>query len=444
MKLTILSRLILGYLILLAFVIAVSAYAFFKLHQFNMENRYILTIDNSLIRHKKRLANSVLTQRQYEHDYITSRDGPKRLPFVSAAGEFNTVLTEATLIGDTSAKDDALRKVKTWYDRYRALVEEEATFARDKQDYQREWYEHEKVMTTAEVLKNLELLEDYSWQDISNRLTLLAIIVDKTGRVSKGIFERDLKISSPPEMKKVADAFNLMCGRLETLDKMKSEFFSTVSHELRMPLVSMREGTNLLFEDLGDSATEKQKELLAILSEEGDRVIELVNSLLDLSKMEAGMLTYDFQRAELVPLIEQSINELRPLAQAKGISIETQVEGTLPSVKADTQRILQVLRNLIGNAVRFTPDGGSVRVLAQTVRRGIKVSVADTGPGIPEEALTIIFNKFQQMNPGGASRVKGTGLGLAIVKNTIESHGGTVWAESKQGEGSRFIFTLPA
>jgi two-component system sensor histidine kinase GlrK len=371
--------------------------------------------------------------------------------------------------------------VNAYYEHYQSLIEEEAKFARINQSYNIKWYEQEKERASAEVLKELEMLEDYSWQDISNRLKMLGeagasarslviimalatvvlgmgisflitrsitkpltILMEKTRKVSEGIFESGLSISSPPEMKKVAEAFNLMCGKLKALNKMKSDFFSTVSHELRMPLISMREGTDLLSEDLGVSTTEKEKRLLAILSEESDRLIGLVNSLLDLSKMEAGMMTYDFQPANLEPLIEQSINEISPLAEAKRISIEKKMEGILPRVEIDTERILQVLRNLIGNAVKFSPDGGQVRVLARPVHQGVEVSVTDTGPGIPQESLTIIFNKFEQVSLVGSSRTKGTGLGLAIVKHIIQSHGGKVWAESELGEGSRFIFVLPA
>jgi two-component system sensor histidine kinase GlrK len=470
-----------GYLIMLALVIAVSAYAILKLHQFNTENRYILNIDNSLLSYKKKLADCILTQRQYEDNYIVTKDTVQSGPFVSAKREFNKYLTQASSMTDTSKKRGSLGKVNAYYEHYQSLIEEEAKFARINQSYNIKWYEQEKERASAEVLKELEMLEDYSWQDISNRLKMLGeagasarslviimalatvvlgmgisflitrsitkpltILMEKTRKVSEGIFESGLSISSPPEMKKVAEAFNLMCGKLKALNKMKSDFFSTVSHELRMPLISMREGTDLLSEDLGVSTTEKEKRLLAILSEESDRLIGLVNSLLDLSKMEAGMMTYDFQPANLEPLIEQSINEISPLAEAKRISIEKKMEGILPRVEIDTERILQVLRNLIGNAVKFSPDGGQVRVLARPVHQGVEVSVTDTGPGIPQESLTIIFNKFEQVSLVGSSRTKGTGLGLAIVKHIIQSHGGKVWAESELGEGSRFIFVLPA
>ncbi|NWG02842.1 MAG: hypothetical protein HXY44_08310 [Syntrophaceae bacterium] len=480
MKLTILSRLMIGYLIMLALVITVSTYAILKLHEFNTENQYILKIDNSLLNHKKELADSILMQRQYEDEHITTGNPSQSDAFILAAREFRKYLNEASSLADTPKKRASLGKVKAYYENYQSLIEEETRVARINQSYDRKWYKQEKENVSAEILKKLETLEGYSWQDISNRLKMLGeagvsarslvilmalstivlgtgisffitrsinkpltILVEKTGEVSQSIFESDLNISSPPEIKRVAEAFNLMCGKLKALDKMKSDFFSTVSHELRMPLISMREGANLLSEDLGGLGTEKQKRLLTILAEEGDRLIGLVNSLLDLSKMEAGMMTYDFQRASLEPLIEQSINEISPLAEAKRIVIEAKAEGRLPRIEMDIERILQVLRNLVGNAVKFTPEGGEVRVLARPVHQGVEVSVTDTGPGIPRENLTIIFNKFEQASAVGLSRAKGTGLGLAIVKQIIKSHRGEVWVESKQGEGSRFIFVLP-
>jgi two-component system sensor histidine kinase GlrK len=481
MKLTIFSRFIIGYLIMLVLVVALSTYAILKLHQFNTENRYILNIDNSLLDYKKKLANSILTQRRHEDDYIATQDSSQSNPFIWAKREFSKYFTKASSTADTSRKRGSLGKVKASYEHYQSLIEEQAMLARARQPYRIHWYEKEKEKTSVEILKELETLEDYSWQDISKRLKMLGeagasarslviimalvtlvlgtgisffvtrsinkpltILMDKTGKVSKGIFESDLDISSPPEMRRVAEAFNFMCGKLKALDKMKSDFFSTVSHELRMPLISIGEGTTLLSEDLGVSTTERQRRLLAILSEESHRLIGLVNSLLDLSKMEAGMMTYEFQPASLEPLIDESIKEISPLAEVKRISIESEMEGILPRVEIDAERILQVLRNLIGNAVKFTSDGGQVRVLARPIPQGVEVSVTDTGPGITEEGLTVIFNKFEQVSSVGSSRAKGTGLGLAIVKHTIESHGGRVWAESKLGEGSRLILVLPA
>jgi len=481
MKLSIFSRLIIGFLIVLFLMMAVSLYAVLKLHHFNADNRYIMNIDNRLMDLKKKLVDSILSQRRFEEEYVATKDILLYNQYVSAKSEFNKYLVEARLLADTTPQRDSLDRVKMWYDRYQSLIEKEDKFVREGQGFNRNLYEQEQEKGSTEILKELENLEGFAWRDMSNRMKILVsagaaarnlaiimaiasmvlgigisflimrsithpltILMKKTEQVSEGIYESNLYIPSPPEMSKLAKAFNLMCEKLKAIDKMKSDFFSTVSHELRMPLISIKEGTNFLSEDLSKRATDKQERLLAILSEESDRLINMVNSLLDLSKMEAGMMTYTFQRANLESLINQATLEMSPLLEAKKIVLDTRIEGEVPSVEMDVDRILQVLRNLVGNAVKFTPGGGHVRVLVRSIDGGVEVSVTDTGPGIPSEHLATIFNKFEQVAHGGSSRTKGTGLGLAIVKHIIKSHGGKVWAESKLGEGSKFIFVLPS
>jgi two-component system sensor histidine kinase GlrK len=182
---------------------------------------------------------------------------------------------------------------------------------------------------------------------------------------------------------------------------------------------------------------------LDILAEESNRLISLVNTLLDLSKMEAGMMSYEFETTSVDPLIRRAIAEITPLVEAKQITLESWLDGALPPVKIDSERILQVLRNLLSNAVKFTPKGGQVRVAARPADGRVEIAVRDTGPGIPPEHLTSIFEKFNQGHRAGAQARVGTGLGLAIAKNIISSHGGKIWAESAVGEGSTFIFVLP-
>jgi len=170
----------------------------------------------------------------------------------------------------------------------------------------------------------------------------------------------------------------------------------------------------------------------------------MLNSLLDLSKMEAGMMSFNLEPQNIRPLIDQTIEEIGPLAEAKKINLEVIVTEVLPIIKIDSERILQALRNIIGNAMKFTPEKGRVKISVRSVDHGVEVSVADTGPGIPAESLITIFEKFQQATTGGSSPIKGTGLGLAIAKEIITHHGGKIWAESEPGHGSTFIFVLPA
>jgi two-component system sensor histidine kinase GlrK len=268
--------------------------------------------------------------------------------------------------------------------------------------------------------------------------------MNKTKEVSRGAFNSDLEISSPPEISEVARHFNVMCRQLNTVERMKSDFFSTMSHELRTPLASIKEGISLLKDRIGGPSIDKQTILLNIISMETDRLIGHVNSLLDLSKMEAGMMTYHFERGSLHPLIKKAMIEMVPLVEAKKIKFEATMTEELPMIKMDDERILQALRNLIGNAVKFTPEGGRVRISAHPEAQGLEVSVMDTGVGIPEEDIPTIFEKFHQGSGRHSVRTSGTGLGLAIVKHIITAHRGRVWVESETGRGSTFSFVLPA
>jgi len=484
MKLTILPRLMIGYFTIFLLVMLVSVYAIVKLHQLNKGTRHILRIDNRILDYNEKLTDSILSQLRYAKKYLITKDIVLYDQFFSGKENFNKFLAEAASIADTSEKKDSLIKIKTYYRRYESLIEKEIELVRSNKPYPKRWYEQELEQATDRILEELKRLETYSRQDIQTRMGMLGeagasarklaitmsviaillvigtsffitrsitkpltLLTDKTKEISEGIFECNLKITSPPEMVKLAGAFNSMCGQLKMVDKMKSEFFSSMSHELRTPLTSIKEGISLLQDGAGGAISDKQKRLLAILSEESKRLIELVNSVLDLSKMEAGMMTYTFEKTSLAPLIEKTMMEMGPLVEAKKITLEVRVDKELPAIKMDRERILQALRNLIGNAVKFTPEGGNVRISAKHVNGEVKVSVADTGTGISRENLAAIFEKFQQAylksSDQSKGMMKGTGLGLAIVKHIVTAHGGKVWAESELGQGSSFIFILP-
>jgi two-component system sensor histidine kinase GlrK len=469
-----------GYFAVLFLVILVSVYAILRLHQLNGGARHILNIDYVILDYKEKLTDSYLSQLRYEKKYTITKDILLYNQYVSAKEGFTKLLSEALLLADTSEKKDSLNKIKNHYQHFQSLIDKEIGYARGNQNYSREWYKREIEKTSDEIFEELKNLEVSSRRDIQRRMRILGestasarvlgiamsaiaiilvlaasfwitrsiskpltILMDKTKEISKGVFDDDLNITSPPEISELARAFNSMCAKLKMVDKMKSDFFSSMSHELRTPLTSIKEGISLLRDGAGGAIPEKQKRLLAILSEESRRLIDLVNSLLDLSKMEAGMLTYVFKPESLTPLIERAATEMVPLVEARKITFKTESDENLPMIKIDRERILQVLRNLIGNAIKFTPEGGRVRVAARRMNRGVEVSVSDTGPGIRKESLTTIFEKFQQAPFKTSDKYKGTGLGLAIVKHVITAHGGRVWAVSNPGQGSSFIFVLP-
>jgi len=201
----------------------------------------------------------------------------------------------------------------------------------------------------------------------------------------------------------------------------------------------------MLLEGLGGEVSKKQERILKIVVQESNRMIDLVNGLLDITKMEAGMLSYEFRSGDLATLVNDSLDAVAPLAEAKNITIDNKI-GPLNPVKVDKERILQVFRNIIGNAIKFTPDNGSIKLEAHlhVEENFVEVLVQDTGVGIKEKDLERIFEKFQQVVLAKGQKIKGTGLGLAAVKQIILAHGGKVWATSQVGQGSTFHITLPS
>ncbi len=229
------------------------------------------------------------------------------------------------------------------------------------------------------------------------------------------------------------------------LERLKDDFLSTVSHELRTPLATVKEFAELLSDQVKGTLTAGQQEYLAIIKQNVSRLVRIINDLLDMSKIEAGRLVLTKGFVEVQRLVEQVVGSMRPLAEGKQIRLETQLpEGPL-GVFAEEDKAAQVLVNIVGNAIKFTPLQGRVTVRVQVVAKAVQFSVEDTGIGISPEHLPALFEKFQQFEPiPDATGSKGTGLGLAISKRLVELHGGRIWAESQPGSGSTFHFTLPA
>ncbi|OGP93153.1 MAG: hypothetical protein A2157_14645 [Deltaproteobacteria bacterium RBG_16_47_11] len=481
MKLTIFSRLLTGHLIIFILVIGMSAYAIVQIGRINELTQSVLTVNNRMSDNVERLSDVVFSQVRHERKFLISKDEVFYSQFLQLKGDFDRSLGEMMSIADSPQTKRILNTIKESYRNYQFLFQEELKFLRTGRSYSREGFNREKEKATRSIIDELEKLRTYTAKNATDKIKSLheigtelrriavmmtgaflifgivisllinrsitrplSILEKKTKDIGKGNFKEDLDISSPPELAGLAGAFNLMCNKLSELDKMKSDFFSSVTHELRTPLSTIKMGIVLLKEGIEGPLTEGQRGLLKVLEKETHLLMGLVNSLLDLSKMEAGMMRFQLEPKPIRPLIDQTIEEIGPLVEAKKINLEVVVTGALPIIKIDSERILQALRNIVGNAVKFTPEKGRVRISARRADHGVEVSVADTGPGIPAGNLITIFEKFQQATTEGSHLVKGTGLGLAIAKQIITHHGGKIWAESELGHGSTFIFVLPA
>ncbi|HTL47332.1 MAG TPA: ATP-binding protein [Verrucomicrobiae bacterium] len=231
--------------------------------------------------------------------------------------------------------------------------------------------------------------------------------------------------------------------REKEIDKTKTEFISTVSHELRTPLTSIREGVAQVSEEILGPINADQKEFLGIALEEVDRLAAIINDLLDISKIEAGKVILKKAWVDLKELVEQTVFAYQSLMKNKSIDLAVDLPEEMADVFCDSDKVKQVLTNLLTNAYKFTPDNGRITVHVQNRAKEIQVNVRDTGIGINEENLPKLFNKFVQVGRTAGPGIKGTGLGLAICKNLVEMHDGQIGVESQQGEGSCFYFTLP-
>ncbi len=231
---------------------------------------------------------------------------------------------------------------------------------------------------------------------------------------------------------------------LQRLYDKQKEFTSTVSHELRTPLASIKMALDIILSGTPGPVNKDQSDFLGRAKSNVDRLNRLINDILDLSKMEAGKIVMKMEPGDLNQTVHESLEPQKNVAQGKGLKLECRVDPSLPPVIFDRDRILQVLYNLVGNAIKFT-DQGSVCVIVgvDRVRNVVTVCVEDTGPGISSEDMGKLFEKFQQLEGPLNQKAGGTGLGLAICKTIIECHAGKIWVESEQGKGSRFCFLIP-
>ena len=265
------------------------------------------------------------------------------------------------------------------------------------------------------------------------------------GAVAEGDFAvpETLEFRRADEIGDLSRSFSWMTQQLRKLDQMKAEFISIATHELKTPINVIGGYAELLDEGLYGTPTPKQREAMQTIEEQTRVLTGLVNQLLDISRLEAGGLQLEMQETVLQDLFARVERSFSVLARKKNIDFRVDVENSLPhSIHADADRITdQVLGNLLSNALKFTPEGGTIRVRAWGAPDGVHVEVRDSGVGVPQEQLPYIFDKFFQV--GQQARAKGAGLGLAIAREIVEAHGGSIAVDSQPGRGTTFSFVLP-
>jgi len=265
-------------------------------------------------------------------------------------------------------------------------------------------------------------------------------IMSASQRIAEGKYIERVEVRGVDELAQLAERFNIMAAKLEQVETMRRQLIGDVAHELRTPLTTIKGSV----EGLMDSVLPANDETFGQIHQEADRLGRLVDDLQELSRVEADSLKLDLKAVSVDELVEVAVKRLRRQYDEKGVSLTTSLPADLPRVHADEDRISQVLLNLIGNALQYTPAGGGVEVSASARVGEVEISVADTGEGIPAEHLPYIFDRFYRVDRSRSRRAGGgSGIGLTIAKRLVEAHGGRIWAESTgEDKGSCFTFTL--
>jgi signal transduction histidine kinase len=277
----------------------------------------------------------------------------------------------------------------------------------------------------------------------------LARLVEGARRLAGGELDTRVEVGGPVEIATLGSAFNEMATSLERnarerdrIEQMKDDFVLTVSHELRTPVTVVKGFAEMLTAQR-KALNSRQYEAASIISDSAGQLQKMINDLLDLARSDAGKLRISPEPTPVRPLAQRAARQMRPSLEDKSQKLTVSVERGLPKVRADGDRIAQVLANLLTNANKYAPEGAKVRLTASRVGEEIEFAVSDNGPGLEAEELEHVFERFWRAESGETQVVGGTGLGLAISKSLIELHGGAISVDSKPGEGATFRFVLP-
>jgi len=303
-------------------------------------------------------------------------------------------------------------------------------------------FNHNDTITSAIALKfeNLELLKDV--QEVNDNLHQEITERRKT--------EEALR-SSKTELEEINQQLNIaiesakeMAGRAQAANVAKSDFLANMSHELRTPLNVIIGFTELILDKQCGDLTPQQEEFLGDVAHNARDLFLLIKDILDLTKIEAGNLELELSEVPLPELLSRSFTILKEKALKHNIQLSYEVKEIPASIIADERKLKQIIYNLLANAVKFTPDGGRVRMEAELAGGFVQVSIADTGIGIKEQDLQRIFDPFEQVESSLSRRFQGTGVGLSLTRSMVELHGGKIWAESEgEGKGAGFFFLMP-
>lgn len=474
MRISLAQKIFAGYIVIISLTAFIGIYSVVNLYSLSGLLNSIVEADISLVRMSSNLLDLLMVQYGNDKKFSVLREKDFLMLFEEGDLRFSQILNDIRRIDTERRQSVNLKEIENLHASYSELFHRKSdhllkmkTVWDDNNESENLFNDISSKIKTMIIGYETSLIDKMKQSDemtekakrtitlifiyaIVLSLIITAVITygikvplrrlrDATSLLSDGDFDHRVEISSRDEIGDLTSAFNIMSRKLKEIDQMKADFISYASHELRTPMTSLKEAVALMMDRVAGDLTEKQRELLRIIDEDCDRLLKLINDLLDLSKLESGLLPINIQDSRIEEAIQRTLYEMRPIAENKGVSIEADFGNNIPKIPMDGFRMQQVLTNLLSNAIKFTNSGGRISIILYKEENDIIVKVSDTGEGIPEDALGRIFDKFHQLGDKKA----GTGLGLPIVKHIVDAHGGRVWAESELGKGSTFSFTLP-
>lgn len=482
-RLSIFWRLTLGYLTILALVVGVNLYILNQFRALTELGAELATHHFPAVETARRLITSLYAQLKSDKQYLVLRDTTLLKDFLQEAENFRKTLKALQEEERPGSTFDALEKTKQLHEEFHTLFLSVGVEQADHSPVAIADYEQKRdslinamTQTITAYITSQEAsvggilrdshLRSVQAQELTQQLLMMALVLGlglagiasysilrplrrvkaQIRRIGQGQFGGTISLAVPQELRDLVGQVNWMGEKLKKLDEMKSEFLANISHELRTPLTSIREGSQLLLDGIPGTLTKDQQETLTIISESSQRLNHLIGNLLDLSRMEADMVSYNYSPTDLNRLAIRSTEKVRFLAERKNIHIVLDLaQDKVRLQDLDGVRMEQVLENLLSNAIKFSSEGSSIVIRSRpdSTGEGIHFTVSDTGPGIPEEDLPHIFERFYQGKTQEGRVYVGSGIGLALAKRVVEAHGGKIWAESILGTGTALHFTIP-
>lgn len=483
MRLSIFWRLILTYLVIIAVMAGVNVYALLQIRTLAGLNTEVGSHHHPEIDSAKRLLASFYEQLQSERKYVAVPASTFLEHFDGESKEFQVVLRGLFAHEASEPEIRLLRELELVQQSHLALFQAQLADSKGQSAEAVNRYDAHRDALAAKIASTLQQYiglheariaigvsashaSSVHAESVTRNLVLVALLfglglaavasynilrplrrLQATIRdMGQGNFHASLDGAAPRELRELGDAVKSMGTKLQQLDDIKSEFLAHVSHELRTPMASIQEGTHLLLDEIPGPLTQDQGTTLRIMSDSSRRLMYLISTILDLSKMEAGMMEYRFVPTDLRRVADISVNKIRLLADAKQVHLLVEAPVERHWVRADSTRIEQVLDNVLSNALKYSPEGAVVKLQMTPKREDglLCIDVSDSGPGIPAEEVPHIFERFYQGRTKHRHASVGSGLGLALAKRVVEAHGGRIWVESAVGKGTtvRFILCL--